>query len=66
MPFAYLAAETWLGPAAAVVQDVMEPGCRAQASALYIMINTVIGELGGKASASVRASLMWVGCCCGA
>eukprot|EP00050_Salpingoeca_kvevrii_P020124 m.94798 g.94798 ORF g.94798 m.94798 type:complete len:479 (-) comp8724_c0_seq3:65-1501(-) len=44
--FAYLTAETWLGVAAAIVQDVMQPQMRAKASAVYIAISTLIGGCG--------------------
>lgn len=40
---AYLTAETWLGCAAAIVQDLFTPSMRTQASAVYITVNTIIG-----------------------
>jgi hypothetical protein len=43
---AYLTAETWLGPAAAIVQDVCMPAMRAQASAVYIGVITIIASSG--------------------
>ena len=43
---AYVTAETWLGPAAAVVQDLMPADMRARASSVYITANTLIGGLG--------------------
>lgn len=43
---AYVTAETWLGPAAAVVQDIVPPHMRARASAVYITVNTLVGGCG--------------------
>eukprot|EP00117_Sycon_ciliatum_P028397 scpid29311/ scgid5891/ Protein spinster homolog 1; Protein not really started; Spinster-like protein len=43
---AYLTAETWLGCAGAVVQDIMPRAVRCQASAVYVAISTLIGCLG--------------------
>jgi MFS family permease len=43
---AYITAETWLGPAAAVVQDITAPELRARASAAYIAVNTLVGGCG--------------------
>ncbi|XP_072051600.1 MFS-type efflux pump MSMEG_3705-like [Amphiura filiformis] len=40
---AYLTAETWLGPAAAIIQDLFSPNLRAQASAVYIALMTLLG-----------------------
>lgn len=38
--------ETWLGPAAAVVQDITPASMRAFAIAVYYTINTLIGGVG--------------------
>lgn len=43
---AYLTAETWLGPAAAIVQDICMPAMRSQGSAIYIGVITIIASLG--------------------
>ncbi|XP_019863142.1 PREDICTED: uncharacterized protein LOC109592004 [Amphimedon queenslandica] len=43
---AYVTAETWLGPAAALVQDITLPGMRAQASAVYIGIISIVASIG--------------------
>jgi MFS family permease len=43
---AYLTAETWLGPAAAIVQDICMPAMRAQASAVYIGVITILASTG--------------------
>ena len=60
---AYITAETWLGPAAAIVQvhshshiyciqvifvlqDVTLPAMRAQASAVYIGVITIVASIG--------------------
>ncbi|XP_071846012.1 MFS-type efflux pump MSMEG_3705-like [Apostichopus japonicus] len=40
---AYLAAETWLGVASAIVQDLFSPSIRTQATAIYITVYTIIG-----------------------
>ncbi|XP_033096583.1 protein spinster homolog 1-like [Anneissia japonica] len=40
---AYLTAETWIGCSAAIVQDLFAPSLRAQASAVYIAVCTIIG-----------------------
>ncbi|XP_071965382.1 MFS-type efflux pump MSMEG_3705-like [Antedon mediterranea] len=40
---AYLTAETWVGCSAAIVQDLFAPSLRAQASAVYIAVGTIIG-----------------------
>eukprot|EP00043_Microstomoeca_roanoka_P011647 m.109974 g.109974 ORF g.109974 m.109974 type:complete len:345 (+) comp15257_c0_seq3:452-1486(+) len=42
----FVTAETWLGPAAAIVQDVTRPQLRAQASAVYMAVNTLVGGCG--------------------
>ena len=44
--FAYLTGETWLGPAAAIVQDIMPATMRATSIATYTTVNTLIGGLG--------------------
>jgi MFS family permease len=54
--FAYLTGETWLGPAAAVVQDVMPARIRALSIATYTTVNTLIGGLGPLAVGSLLGS----------
>jgi MFS family permease len=44
--FAYVTAETWLGSAAAIVQDITPASLRAFSTALYSTVNTLIGGLG--------------------
>jgi MFS family permease len=43
---AYITAETWLGPAAAIVQDISLPAMRAQAAAVYIGVITIVASIG--------------------
>lgn len=43
---AYITAETWIGPATSIVQDICMPAIRSQASAVYIAIITLIGGQG--------------------
>lgn len=43
---AYFTAETWLGPAAAIVQDICMPAMRAQASAIYVGVITIVASVG--------------------
>ncbi|XP_065836551.1 MFS-type efflux pump MSMEG_3705-like [Oscarella lobularis] len=43
---AYITAETWVGVAAAIVQDVCMPAIRSQASAVYIAVITIVGGFG--------------------
>lgn len=43
---AYITAETWLGPAAAIAQDISLPAMRAQVSAVYIGLITIIASIG--------------------
>lgn len=44
--FAYFFAETWLGPAAALVVECARPTMRGTAAAVYLLVNTMIGGLG--------------------
>ena len=46
LALAYVPAETWLGPAAAAVQDMVPGDLRARASAVYITANTLVGGCG--------------------
>ena len=41
----YLAAETWSGPAASVVQDLTPPGMTGTATATYLLITNMVGNL---------------------
>eukprot|EP00731_Ephydatia_muelleri_P015741 Em0009g165a len=43
---AYITAETWLGPAAAIAQDISLPAMRAQVSAVYIGLITIVASIG--------------------
>jgi MFS family permease len=43
---AYLTAETWLGPAAALVQDITKPSMRTVGSALYVGVITIVASVG--------------------
>jgi len=44
--FSLLLGETWLGTAAATVQEVSPPNMRARASAVYLTVNTLVGGFG--------------------
>ena len=44
--FAYVTGETWLGPASAVVLDIVPASMRARATAVYTVINTLTGGQG--------------------
>ena len=44
--FAYVTGETWLGPASAVILDVVPASMRARATAVYTVINTLTGGQG--------------------